>query len=70
MTEVIVKRAYVRKVKHDGVYWVVSERKLLTTTPLFVFENRAAAYASLQTLQDKSGSLLARFKVDRVDLAE
>lgn len=60
------KRKSVRK--DDGTYWVISERRFLATTPLFVMKDRDAAYACLDGLGLK-GPLLSRFRIDRVDLA-
>ena len=56
----------VAKINLPDIMWVVSERKLMTWTPLIAFPTQESARHQANLLDTKSGLSFNKFKVDRV----
>lgn len=60
-----------RKTDHDdGVYWVISERKVLTWTPFAMFKTEDLARAAASTYEEQATTSYRKYKVDRVQLLD
>lgn len=56
------------KVKDDGIYWVVSQRRLMTWTPVLVAKDRDSAVDAQRMLEADDPSRYNKYKIDRVEL--
>lgn len=54
----------------DGIYWVVSQRELVTWKPFAVFKSRDTAYAACDTYESQANTAYRKYKVDRVQLLD
>lgn len=54
----------------DGIYWVISQRELITWKPFAVFKTEALARAAAATYEAQSKTAYRKYKVDRVQLMD
>lgn len=54
----------------DGVYWVVSQRQIVTWKPFAVFKSKELAEAARDTYESQSNKTYKSYKVDRVQLLD
>lgn len=56
--------------KDDGVYWVISQRELVTWKPFALFKTEEVARATCETYESQSNTTYRKYKVDRVQLLD
>lgn len=54
----------------DGVYWVISQRELVTWKPFAVFKTEDIARAACATYESQAKTSYRKYKVDRVQLLD
>lgn len=56
--------------KDDGVYWVISQRELVTWKPFALFKTEDTARAACATYESQANTAYRKYKVDRVQLLD